>query len=387
VRVLCHAQHLTGVGHAVLARVIATELATSHEVYLVDGGRFVPAPRVPVAPTRVPLPIVRRSPQGGLTGEHGEPGADVLARRSAVLVDAVRDLCPDVVVVDHYPFSKWELSPEIGAMIEAARRTNPHVHVVSSLRDIAPRTRYEAMTDGEYTERALSLLDQQFDALVVHSDPSFIRFDDYASMTRPLPVPMTHSGFVVEPVHSAGPEPERPIAVLSTGGIDSPAFLAAAITAFGVLAATGALGDMRLHVFAGLDAPADELAALDEAARGFPVEVHAFSGDFTAWLDAAALSISRCGYNTSAALLRSRVPAVIVPANAVSDQRLRALRFVQSGLAIAVDEERVSDMPTMVTAIEAAVGAPRPVHSVDLDGARTTRRLLEELVSGDRMRR
>ena len=38
-RVLCHAQHLTGVGHFVIAHNIARGLAKGHDVYLVKGGR------------------------------------------------------------------------------------------------------------------------------------------------------------------------------------------------------------------------------------------------------------------------------------------------------------------------------------------------------------
>jgi hypothetical protein len=79
----------------------------------------------------------------------------------------------------------------------------------------------------------------------------------------------------------------------------------------GIDGASGRVGDpgaVPVPVRA-LDASAEEPADLAAAARDAPVEVHPFSGDFTAWLEPAALSISRCGYNTSTALLRSRVPA------------------------------------------------------------------------------
>ena len=50
-RVLCHAQHLSGVGHFVRMHAIASGLGRTHDVYLVDGGR-----RVPRAATRPPSP-------------------------------------------------------------------------------------------------------------------------------------------------------------------------------------------------------------------------------------------------------------------------------------------------------------------------------------------
>ena len=385
-RVLCHAQHLTGVGHAVLPSVIANELASEHDVYLVDGGRYVPRPAGPVEATRLRLPELRRAGDGGLTGERGEPGSEVLARRASILVQTVRSVLPDAVLVDHYPFSKWELATEIDALIDAARDANPRVRVVASVRDISPRTRYEVMTDDEYAERVFTLLERHFDALVVYSDPSFIPFEDYFPLTRAIPIPMTYSGFVAEPVPRDRPGNAAPYAVASTGGIDSPAFLAATITAFRMLVGSGPLGAMRLHVFAGLGAAADDLRTLENAAHGGPVDIHAFSGDFTAWLHGATLSISRCGYNTSVALLRSRIPAVVVPATGVSDQRFRAVRLADAGLAIAVDGAHESDVSALVRAIDAVTSAPRPEHALNLDGARGTRRFLESLVTSERDR-
>ena len=137
-RVFCYAQHLTGVGHAVLPRVIANELATAHDVYLVEGGRFVPAPASPTVPTRIPLPVIGRAPDGQLVGGDGTPGDQVFARRADVLIDAIRSIRPDAVLVDHYPFSKWELGGEVATVIGTAREANPDTCIVSSLRDVSP---------------------------------------------------------------------------------------------------------------------------------------------------------------------------------------------------------------------------------------------------------
>jgi predicted glycosyltransferase len=382
VRVLCYAQHLTGVGHAVLPRVIANELAANHDVYLVEGGRAVPGPTTPAAPTPVPIPVLQRAADGRLVGANGEPGEQVLAQRADVLVDTVRAVCPDVVLIDHYPFSKWELGEEVTAMIDAARTANPNARVVSSLRDVSPRTRYEDPSDDRYSERVLGLLAGQFDALVVHSDPHFIALRDSCPLRGEIPVPMVYSGFVAEPVTAEVPMARPPWAVLSTGGLDTRSFLAAAISAFRRVAATGALGAMRLQVFAGLVSEPADLAALEAVARGGPVDVHPFSGDFTAWLHGAALSISRCGYNTSTALLRSRVPAVVVPATNVFDQKLRADRLAGAGLAVAVDGEDAADADVIATAIEAALAAPPARHAWKIDGAAETRRFLEDFVGG-----
>src|SRR5262245_39724345 len=123
-RVVCHAQHLTGVGHFVIAHNIARGLAARHDVYLVEGGRRVPRPARATEPRSIEVPILIRTPTGTLVGEDGRIGDDVVARRAEVLAESVRAIEPDVVLVDHYPFSKWELHPEISTMISAARSVN-----------------------------------------------------------------------------------------------------------------------------------------------------------------------------------------------------------------------------------------------------------------------
>ncbi len=153
---------------------------------------------------------------------------------------------------------------------------------------------------------------------------------------------------------------------------------------FGTLVASGAVPAMPLHVFAPAHATPADLAAVHASARNGVVVVHEFSGAFGAWLDGAALSISRGGYNTVAALLRSRVPAVVVPDPSVSDQRPRAAALARSGVAVVVDDGSVvPGGAALQTAILDALERGRPDVVFDLDGAAATRDLLERLVAGE----
>src|SRR4051794_18112478 len=249
-RIICHAQHLTGVGHFVIAHNIARGLAKAHEVYLVQGGRRVPRREGPVEPVTIDVPILLRSADGGLAGEDGRSGADVVSQRAGVLADAARSIRPDVVLVDHYPFSKWELHPEVSALIAAARATNPRVQVIASMRDIAPRTRFEDMTDDQHAARVVELLGEWFDGLLVHADPAFVELGEYFAGADDIPFPFDYTGFVTEPL-PAVPDAAAPWAVASGGGADTTEFLASAIAGFRQVADTGAVGPMRLQVFCG----------------------------------------------------------------------------------------------------------------------------------------
>jgi len=375
-RIVCHAQALQGVGHWVRMQTIARGLAERHEVHLVDGGRPVPRPAAAREPRPIRLPALARG-EGGLRAVAPDaPAGAVLAARAAGLADAVGRIRPDAVLIDHWPFGKWELEPEIDGMIAAARRAAPGARIVCSLRDLVPQTRHEAVPPDAWAGRVCALLRTRCDAVVVHADPAFVRLDEYFPALATVALPVRYTGFVVPP--AAPPPPAaRPYAVLSCGGgARSGAFLRAAIEAFRSLHARGVLGRTELRVFPGAWGPPDEPAALRAAAAGAPVHVEGFSPEFPRWLAGAVLSIGRAGYNTAAQLLRARVRAVVVPDAGMSDQGPRARRLAARGLATVVegDPPRADDL---AAAIRAALAGPAPRHALDLDGVAATRALLE----------
>ena len=382
VRVLCYAQHLTGVGHFVRMHTIAAALAARHDVYLVEGGRPFPRPVFDAEPARVPLPVLRRGADGELTGVDGELAGHLVAQRTDQLAAAVADLRPDVLLIDHYPFSKWELSDEIERAVTAAREVNADARIVCSLRDIAPRTCHEGVSTDSYADEVLRRL-TTFDAIVVHADPRMTTLDRHFPAADRIAVPVRYTGLVVEPVGPVVGVPDPPYAIASAGGLDATAFLVTVIEAFTALVAAGAVPTIPLHVFAPANARADDVETVARSARGHDVDVHEFSGAFGTWVDGAALSISRGGYNTVAALLRSRVPAVVVPDPSVSDQRPRAETLARLGLATVVDDSGLPDPKALQTAIVDALESGRPDVGFDLDGATVTCELLERLVAGE----
>jgi predicted glycosyltransferase len=387
-RILCYAQHLSGVGHFVRTHALASGLGAVHDVCLVDGGRAVPRDDGSPGLSVLPLPRVHRE-NGGLAALDARPLDEVQEARRRRLAAAIAEAPPDVVTVEHYPWSKWELEHEILLALEAARRARPGVRVACSLRDIAPRTRHEAVPAREYERRVLERLAVHFDAVLVHADPSFVRLEEHFPAAGSLPVPWAYTGFVCR---RPGARPEAtnrgpgaalrpsPHAVLSAGGgAEAVPFLLAAIEAFRRLSARGDLGGLHLAVFAGLFMEPAAVEGLRRAAGpGEAVSVRPFSPEFSAWLPASRLSISRAGYNTCADLLAARVPAVLVPHPGMSDQRFRAERMAAHRLAtVALGDPPPAE--ALEEAILRAYRAPRPSHAFALRGVEESRALLEEL--------
>ena len=375
-RVLCYAQHLTGVGHFVRMAAIARGLAARHDVLLVDGGR--PVPRAGEGLPRLVLPALRRGADG-LVPLHGSL-ADALAERGRRLAAAIAEFRPDVVLIDHYPFSKWELEEEILAMVAAARRVDPRALVLCSLRDIAPKTAHERPPAGRSYEAAVEArLARAFDAVLVHTDPAFARLEDHFAVEGGLPVPVHYTGFVATDERSDDvARSATPYAVLSCGGgVRGLPFLLAAMRAFDRAVAEGIVGTLRLQVYPGLFAGTEEQAALRAAATP-PIELMHFTPDFGCVLRASALSISRAGYNTTVQLLQARVPAVVVPDPRMSDQPPRARRLATRGLATVVEGDPPAE-DALVTALGEALARPPAAHELDLAGVAGTRAIVERL--------
>jgi predicted glycosyltransferase len=383
-RVLVYAQHLSGVGHHVRIREIARALAREHRVAFVQGGRPVPGPDAGSAFELVALPAIQRGPEGIEPLERGRSLEAVLESRSAQLRRAAAEIAPDVLVVEHYPFSKWELETEIDALIDAARAANPRLELVCSARDILKQTRFEHLADDAYRRRVVGRLNQRFDTLLVHSDPSFTRLEEHFAGAGELTVRVAHTGFVSEKPGPArgdaraqadGPWAGEGRVVVSTGGgAGSAALVERVVEAWGRLVSRGADGGRLLLVFAGLFWSDGEAARLRERATG-RCAVLPFSSDFLRQVEQADLSISRAGYNTCTNLLETRTRALLLPDPRMSDQHFRAQRFAEHGLAEVVYEKEPS-AELLAEAIEAALRREPPRHAFDLDGAQRTCALL-----------
>jgi predicted glycosyltransferase len=329
---------------------IAAELAAHHETVLVDGGMPVPRPAAVAEPRRLPR---------------------------SELVTGACELRPDVVLIEHYPFSKWELDAELDAVVDAARAANPRVRVVCSLRDIPPRARHRAHTP-DYDEQVIERLARSFDAVLVHTDPEALRFADAFPAADRIPVPVRPTGIVVGP--AMHPATTAPHAVASAQGPDALRFLSHAIDAVTTLCTTGAIPAVTLHVFAPLDVVDGRLDAVRETPD---IVVHEFTPEYGAFLAESAFSLSRAGYNTVAESLRARVPAVVAPRWDTDDERARAAALDAFGADVVViwgAEEPHFDARALREAIVTATTPGRATRTPDLAGAATTRAILESLV-------
>lgn len=373
---LFYCQHSLGIGHLMRSLALARALRRRFRVVLVCGGAWPPGVDVPEGVVCVQLP-----PMGLTDDRHhasldaGRSTVEVAAARRAMLLDLLRTHRPRVLVVEYFPFGRFQLAPELLPLLKAARQAGPpRPLVLCSLRDIIGTVQAR---ERVFADMCRSLADTLFDGVLVHADPRFASMG--TSFGRPPAVPVYYTGFVVPEGGAAAGAPRAPHVVVSAGGgrVGGP-LLRAAVNAF-----TGeGLGDgVAMTVYTGPFLPDAEWEALRGAARGVPgLRVERWCPDLRGALAGAAASVSQCGYNTAMDLLAAGVPALVVPfAEPGCDEQLVRARKLEALGAVRLLPAEEAGATRLAREVRALVDfEPRP-SVLDVNGAAFTADLVASL--------
>lgn len=366
--------HLLGVGHLVRARHLAAALAQAgYAVTLASGG--MPDGKTASGYRFVQLPPVRVEGTDfrNLLDEAGNPiTPERLSARAGGLVALARELRPDVVITEHFPFGRRQLAAEFLALIEAAREARPQALVLSSIRDVlvAPQ-RADRLAEAE--RRIVAL----FDGVLVHGDRDFLPLEASWPVTSALAERLHYTGYLATPAARAPDHGETGEILVSGGGS------AAALPLFRLaLATAGLLPARRWRVLVGQSVAEAEFVDLARQAPGNAI-VERARPDFPALLAGCALSLSLAGYNTVLDLVQARPRALVAPFDAgnETEQAIRVAALERAGLARVIRPEAGPE--ALATAIAGALEAGRPAPlPVALDGATGTVAAIARLRDG-----
>ncbi|HSR55167.1 MAG TPA: glycosyltransferase, partial [Alphaproteobacteria bacterium] len=320
-----------------------------------------------------------------LVDDQGREAAPALhAERSKALVRILDEVQPDALMVEMFPFGRSQIATEMIDLIEAARARTPRPLILSSVRDIVPakRTleRYEEMADQ---------VNAWFDAVLVHGDAALIAFDKSFPPSRRIADRIRYTGYVLSPAQEpATNTADGEVVVSAGGGAFGAKLLHAALQARSSGILDRELAEAPWRLLTGPNIPDPDWDAINKQA-GDGITVERMRADFRSLLARARLSVSLCGYNTALEVLEAGVPAVMVPAGSgrQNEQRRRAQALLRHGLVQEVPEAELT-ASTLAAAINRAA-APRPPAQksgirIDLSGAGTTRRLIQDMLAGAR---
>jgi predicted glycosyltransferase len=375
-RVLFYVQHLLGIGHLKRAAILAQAMAKSGlDVTVAFGGRAVPEVAfsgVSVAP--LPAATIAGEQFSTLFDADGSPIDDPwkAARRDALL-DLWKKTSPDVVLIELFPFGRRQFRFELLPLLEAIHAEKRRARVACSVRDIL----VAAKRPGRDTE-TVATLRRFFDAVLVHGDPELIRFEATFAEGAQIADLIRYTGYVAAPVGEPKSQDGAGEVVVSAGGgaVGAP-LLNTAMAARPLTALAG-------HVWRFLTGPNigdAEFKALAARASERTI-IERFRPDFAQRLHVSALSISQAGYNTTMDVLCSGARAIVVPyeAKGETEQRLRAEILARKGYLTLLPAAELAP-PRIVQAVHAAIEKPAAAAAIDLTGATTTARMVNELAA------
>jgi predicted glycosyltransferase len=385
---LFHVQHLLGIGHAMrIAAVARATAARGIEVTVLSGGGAL---GLDWGSARVIALPAARAPDGDfrtlVDGENRPLDAAFHERRRGLVLKAFRDIQPDVVLLESYPFGRRAFRFELDALIEAAKASDPLVPVLVSIRDILV-----AKTDPSRIQEIVRRINSDIDAVLVHGDPNLVPLSASFSAAREISGKIQYTGYVlgIEPdsteflALNPSPPAHGEILVSAGGGAVGAPLLRAALAARPLTS----VAQRPWRLIAGPNLPQADYAQL---AAGLPagVTLERFRSDFQERLRHCHLSLSQAGYNTILDVLQAGVRAVVVPfaAGGETEQALRARVLAERGLVHVAEPDDLSG-PALAAAIERALAAPAPERlSLAFDGARQAAERVAAFAAGAGLR-
>ena len=372
-RVMVYVQHLLGIGHQMRAAAIIRAMqASGLEVTCVSGGEAGGIPDL--AGTRlIQLPPVKAADATftSLVDPEGREIDDAWReRRCAALLEAFHEIDPNVLLIESFPFGRWQFRYELMPLLRAARAGG--VAVASSVRDIL----VEKNKPGRQ-EKIVAILRECFDVVLVHGDESLVPFGATFRSAGDIADLIRYTGYVAPPPPDASPEGpgKGEVVVAAGGGAVGGILLRTALAARPLTT----MAEAPWRLITGPNLAAEEREKLVET-QGVTVE--RLRQDYREVLSRAALSVSQAGYNTVMDILVTGVHAVLVPfaAEGETEQAQRARLLAGRGRVQVADEATLTP-ESLAAAIDEALSCPAPaLEGLALNGAAETARAVRELV-------
>jgi predicted glycosyltransferase len=377
--ILIYCQHVVGIGH--LCRMLEIIRALhDHRVTLILGG-----PPVNIALPKhveiIQLPGLMMDAKYTrmFPVDPGQSLEEVKHRRRKILLELAKNLQPDVLLIELYPFGRGGFHFELEPFLRAVRTGSHHCPIVCSLRDIL----VEKKNQQKFEQQVLDRLNSLFDALLVHGDPNVIRLDATFSRVADIRIPVTYTGYICQRPKQGDRErirkqlnlqpEERLITVSAGGGSFGYAILEASVKAHAVLQSS----DCRMQVFTGPYLDEKKYGVLRRlTAPGAVVE--RFSDNFPAQLAASDLSISMGGYNTTMNVIAADTPALIFPYGHDREQGLRTEKLARlANLAVLAQNDL--EPARLARKITGMMGRKNSVSAIQLNGAEQTAAVLTDM--------
>ncbi len=363
--VFFYVQHLLGIGHAFRAARVARALTQSgFKVHLIWGGTTVSNLDLTGLEVKRLTPVRAGNAEfSELVHEDGRTFTDQDKNfRKEQLISHYREVDPDILITEAFPFGRRQMRFELLPLLEAATSSSKKPLVVSSIRDIMQEGRRE-----KAVRESLDAVHDRFDLVLVHGDPSLVRIEDTLQGAGEILAKIRYTGLVTPHIAPIGKAEAEQVDVLVSAGGGAVGFqlMEAAKSAM----AFSKKFPRNWCLSAGTELPETDFQKLcEDCPTG--MRIVRFLPDTLQAMQACKVSVSRSGYNTVADLLRAKCAAVLVPftGGRETEQLKRAELMAAKGVALMIHPDELSPQKLAET-VDQASETDRAKTSLQLNGA------------------
>jgi len=376
---LYYCRHTDGMGNLVRALSIGARLSRKFRVVLVNGGLPEATGVVPSGIQIIQLPPLKLDIERGSTGSDLPPVySDEYVTRREALVSRLRSHQPSVVIVDTFPFGPAGLADELMPLVEAASQSaGRRPLMICTVKDIARAESNGSKNRHDFVAR---VMEQYFDAVIVHSDPLFARLQEFFQPKNAPVTPIYHSGFVVRdrPASAYRRNRERRVLVAAGCGLQGNALYESAVEAHRLL---WDVEHLPMTIIAGPYLPDADFERLARRAKEMPsLQVKRLVPDLGAEFAKVKWVVSHGAYNASVDVLASNTPALLLPSSGhtETEQIIRVQRLSHSRSARTLMPRHLNGA-SLASAIQQLTRFESAPNKFNLDGAEVTANVVHQL--------
>jgi len=219
-----YCQHVLGIGHLHRSLEICKAIADEHEIRLILGGPRADVDASGIKLFHLPGLKMDQEFQNMVPCTAGLQLEDVKRERKELLISHFMEYQPDIFITELYPFGRKAFRFELDPLLSGVRDGSlPPCRCYCSVRDIL----VEKLHGREkFERRVVQTLNDYFNGVLIHSDPTVITLDKTFSRMTDIHIPISYTGFVSNPPpppvcqirHKSGITADTRLIVASIGG-------------------------------------------------------------------------------------------------------------------------------------------------------------------------
>lgn len=283
---------------------------------------------------------------------------------------------PRVLLFEEFPFCINEDTGYLSSLLASLRSggTDDLVVICSVMDVLATSNR----TVAARNPTVATLLNEQFDAVLAHSDPRFARLEEFFLPEIPLSTPVHHTGFLLAESTQEKPTSKKAdypqVLVFTGGGRTGARIFRAALAAHGLLWDAHGLRMTIISDFATAHA-----SDLDGAARTHQnLTLLSAAADLPAGLQQASVAVCRCNVAVAREVVSAEIPTLFVPDAEGELERATRLTRLRMGRILAPGHVNGSSVASSIQQLMAFT--PTGLR-LNRDGIEVSARIIQQLAS------